>query len=241
MNSGSVLFLLVCISAIILGCSPTHQPGDPSLSSESDSSIIGNDDPATALASLEIFTRTLYPLIEQNCAGCHGVSQQPQFAGPTNEDSHNALISFGLIDFDNPDNSRIVQKIRGGHQSFPISLADDLSQAITDWASEIANNGGGNANLPPPPVLEATFTSIHALILVPKCLGCHNPGGEEPNIDYTDYQTSLQTGQITPGDPDDSDMYSECADGDMPLNGPMLSAAELAAIEQWIGDGAMNN
>ena len=192
----------------------------------------------TGILSVDEFGKTLYPLIQTNCANCHGVDQQPMFAITDVTDSHDYLIDTALVDLQNPSNSRVVTQVLSGHQNFAPALGEELETQIIAWADNIVAEGG---MLPEPPPLEATFTSIHNRILIPKCVGCHSPGGERSKEDYSDYQTTLQTGKVKPGDSNDSDMYKECADGEMPEDAPNLSNEELTVLRDWINAGALDN
>jgi len=213
-------------------CSPMHE----GLQSQS----FGSSAEAT-LQSAAIFESTLYPILQNNCAQCHGVSQVPQFAVVDPLASHNALFQFGLVDLTTPSNSRLVSKIVQGHQGFSLSLSTQIETAIQAWADGLLASDPSGGGLPQAPVLEATFSSIHALILVPKCVGCHSPTGTRKSEDYSDYQSTLQTGKIVPGNANASEAYQECVSGSMPENAPRLSDQELAAIRDWINAGAMNN
>ena len=230
----------------LIGCSAMHSGSDGSLTNNGLSSEGLTDIPGLGTVDLQeslgIFEATLYPLITQNCQGCHGASQVPRFAVSDSQVSHDTLINNGLVKLEDPASSRIVQKIAGVHNNFPVSLADDLLAAIESWADQlVAQNPGGTLPLPAPPALAATYSSIYALIIAPKCLACHNPNGIRPGQDFTDYQSLLASQTITPGDAQDSDFYTECEDGEMPQNAPMLSNLELEAIANWIDDGAMEN
>lgn len=195
-------------------------------------------------SSLEAFETTVFPIVSNNCGRCHGGSQAPQFAVNDPGASLEALIQYGLISELDPAGSRIVQKVRQGHQGFASTLADELQQAITQWAlklEELRQSGAVIEPPPAPPVLEATFSSIHKLILVPKCVGCHSPGGVRSKEDYSNYQTTISTGKVTKGLANDSAMYTECKSGEMPDKAPNLSSEELAVMRDWINNGALNN
>lgn len=164
------------------------------------------------LISIAAFEKTLFPLTQNTngCATCHGVSQQPLHSLANAADSHAIMIDFGLVDLVDPANSQIVVKIRNGHQAIPDTVADEMEIAIQDWADEIVAKGGtiGNSSK-----LEGTFSSIHTLVLQPKCLSCHDPNASPP--DLTDYLSTLNSGSVIPGDFANSTLYTECASGDI--------------------------
>ena len=90
------------------------------------------------------------------------------------------------------------------------------------------------------------YASIRQLILVPKCIGCHNEGSESPHgIDLTTYENILDQTLfppiITPGEPENSSLYLTIAEGKMPKKGPKLSDQEIQAVFDWIKNGAKEN
>jgi hypothetical protein len=90
----------------------------------------------------------------------------------------------------------------------------------------------------------ATFASLYVSIFVPACSGgaCHDPGSHD-GISFVSQMTGYESvhGLAKPGDAPDSKLYTVLASGRMPLNGPMLSPAQLAAITSWIDAGALND
>ena len=94
---------------------------------------------------------------------------------------------------------------------------------------------------PAPVGIEAKFSSIHSLVLVPKCVGCHNPNGIRSREDYSDFRSTITTGKVIPGNANGSEMYTECSSGSMPIGGSPLTADELTALRTWIDNGAQDN
>lgn len=185
--------------------------------------------------SIAIFQSTLYPVLRTHCGSCHGVGQVPQFAVQSVDTSHRNILP--LVNLSNAASSRIVSKIQAGHSGIASSVASILQTQITAWANELASAG----TQPPQILLEAKFSSIHALILVPKCVGCHNPAGKRPSENYSDYNSTLSTGKVRPNNANDSAMYTECASGKMPEDAPNLSPEELTVLRDWINSGALDN
>ena len=187
--------------------------------------------PATGNASVDLFATTVQPVLLTNCASCHGVNQQPLHSVANPTESHDRVINLGLVDLNTPANSRLVSKIQGGHQGIAQSVATDLTNQITAWVQ-----GGGGAAVTPV-VLEATFQSINALILQPKCATCHNPNGTRRQEDYSTYESTIATGKI------DGDFWDEIESDNMPRgrDAVPLNAAEKAAIRAWLDAGAPNN
>jgi len=111
-----------------------------------------------------------------------------------------------------------------------------------------AGGGGGD------PPIEATLDSIQENVFSAVCTNCHVGAGapqglrlEEGmshamlvNVPSTEAPSILR---VDPGNPDDSYLVHKIegtasVGGQMPLGGPELSAEQIAAIRQWITDGA---
>jgi len=103
--------------------------------------------------------------------------------------------------------------------------------------------------------LTADFASIQSHVFTPICTACH-AGAAAPQglrLDSTN-SYALLVGvpsnevptlmRVRPGDPDGSYIIRKleghaAVGAQMPLGGPYLDAATIAAIRQWISDGAM--
>ena len=191
----------------------------------------------TTAQSVEIYSKTLHPLVTAQCGRCHGVDQAPLFAVADAGTAHNSLINFGLVSLSNPASSRLVQKVQAGHQGFATALATDLQTQIKAWADQLAAVGGA---LPAPTVvLTATFSSISTLILAPKCASCHGATRASEGIRYDTYSNTLRT--VVPRNPAGSELYKSVLNGSMPEMAPPLTPQELQVINKWISDGALNN
>lgn len=85
-------------------------------------------------ASLTAFTNSVYQISRANCASCH-TAQVPAHASPDPLTAHDAALT--VVDFNTPANSRIVTKIRNGHQTINAatgaSLATQYEAAIVQW------------------------------------------------------------------------------------------------------------
>jgi len=76
----------------------------------------------------------------------------------------------------------------------------------------------------------ATFQSIEALTIGPKCLQCHQS--------LSTYAGVMQ--EVKAGDASQSSLYQQVSSGSMPKQSTKLSDAEIAAIYSWIQNGAQN-
>lgn len=90
------------------------------------------------------FQQTVYPLLRQNCAGCHGTSQSPLFASANYMTAYNEVISTGKVNFDSPSNSRLVQRLTSdSHNCWGGSCANSGALMLTkiqDWIAQGASS-----------------------------------------------------------------------------------------------------
>ena len=109
------------------------------------------------------YAETVHVLVKQHCIACHyeeGISQQqsPFFANPDANASYEAAKPRINIDF--PQNSRLVDRLRGGHQcwsgpSLCDSDANEMQAAITAFANAIN-----------PTVIDPVLVTSKALVLL---------------------------------------------------------------------------
>ena len=75
--------------------------------------------------------------------------------------------------------------------------------------------------------------------------GCHDQGSHKDGVILTDYTSIIKTGEIKPGDPNDSEFFETLSDDDDDLMPPPpydpLSSEQINLIRQWIEQGAKNN
>src|SRR5215467_1893141 len=114
--------------AVLAGCSSGGAPTveNPVTSAPPVSDYIG---PAAANADVQAFRINLWENIKANnrCGSCHGAGgQTPQFA--RNDDVNLAYqAANGVVNLTQPDQSRMVQKVGGGHNCWlaaPSACAD---------------------------------------------------------------------------------------------------------------------
>jgi len=76
--------------------------------------------------------------------------------------------------------------------------------------------------------------------------GCHDPATAQDGVILNNYQNIIQTGDIQPGDPDNSELYENLIETDPdkimppPPRSP-LTATQIALVRKWILQGALNN
>jgi hypothetical protein len=135
-----------------------------------------------------------------------------------------------------------------------------ISIALTaTWLCACAGSGegldeNGRPLDDPAAPLTAEFASLQARVLTPRCTGCHAGAAAPLGLRLTEdasyaalvnassvEQPALK--RVAPGNPDASYLVqkvngSAAVGGRMPLGGPPLRADEIAALRQWILDGA---
>lgn len=238
-----VLIVMGAGASILLfqNCAPTHLVGDPSFAGGGGlaSLIPGGGNGAS---SVQAFSATLKPVLTTSCGSCHGVSQSPKFAVSDSQLAHDTLVNSSLVDFNNPSNSRIVTKVRGGHNGISTNVSMEMENQINAWIAALsaAGGGAGGGGLPVATPLQAKFSSISEKILVPKCVGCHGPTRADEGVRYDTHAATLRT--VVPGNAASSRLHRECNTGTMPPDNSLrLTTEEVAIMAEWINAGALNN
>lgn len=157
--------------------------------------------PAPANADVQAFRINLWENIKASnrCGGCHNAGgQSPNFA--RNDDVNLAYqAAIALVELTQPDQSRLVTKVAGGHNCWLASNAacgDTLTVWIRNWAGSVAG-GGKTIELQEPPIKEVgdskTFpdsSSLYASTIWPlvrgegNCLRCHTPASATAQSPY---------------------------------------------------------
>lgn len=91
-----------------------------------------------ALTSVPAFQQSLYTITRNRCLSCHDNLQRPFHASGDVQIAHDAVTGSALVDFNNPVNSKIYQKVRGGHHCWSGNCTNDsnsISAQISNWKS----------------------------------------------------------------------------------------------------------
>jgi hypothetical protein len=102
---------------------------------------------------------------------------------------------------------------------------------------ELVVSSNGAQSLPTDP----TFQTVQARILEPHCLACHNSTVTNGDLNFSSYQTLLQSGAIVPGSPETSAFLIAILNGSMPQGGPLLSDTDAEIVREWIAAGALES
>jgi hypothetical protein len=88
---------------------------------------------------------------------------------------------------------------------------------------------------------QATYSQLASTVL-PLCIGCHSDQNASGQVSFSSYASTMDSaGTIVPYQPYQSQMFMMTSTGEMPKEGPSLSAVQLAQIYYWIAYGAPNN
>lgn len=161
--------------------------------------------PAPGTADVQAFRINLWDNIKASnrCGGCHNATgQTPRFA--RNDDVNLAYADAnGVVNLTQPDQSRMVVKVAGGHNCWLTSAqacGDILTTWIRNWAGSVAN-GGKKIQLVAPPEQDvgssksfpddvASFkATIWPLVTTAApagagCVRCHSPNAATPQSPF---------------------------------------------------------
>ncbi len=157
--------------------------------------------PAPGTADVQAFRINLWDNVKANnrCGGCHNATgQTPKFA--RNDDVNLAYAdATGIVNLTQPDQSRMVLKVAGGHNCWLTSnqaCGDILTTWIRNWAGSVAT-GGKKIQLVAPAVQEVgnsksfpTASGLFASTIWPlvrgqgNCVRCHASSAATPQSPF---------------------------------------------------------
>lgn len=82
----------------------------------------------------ESYTTTIQPIFKSNCVGCHGIGANPEL---TEANSYASLTSGNYLNLDSPEESLIIETLRGSHKGYTSSSNINL---ILSWIEAGAPN-----------------------------------------------------------------------------------------------------
>ena len=214
---------------------------------------------ATAVAATTIDALAGTATVHVNSTGVEDATEAHVHVAATGETNEEALLTLSQ-DAADPTHWFI--------EGEPVAAADRDSFDQNAWYVDIhtpANPGGElrgqvtpNPEEPPPPAAAVTLAELQTNVFSPRCASCHTgSGGSLPgsmNLSSaeasfaalvnvaSEEQPSLL--RVAPNDPDNSYLVHKIegrpgiVGGRMPLGGPFLDEATIAAVKSWIEGGA---
>lgn len=190
---------LVLVAALLQGCgagSGAETTENPVTSVPPTGS--GYDGPAPATADVQSFKLNVWDNLVpgSRCGNCHDSGQEPRFV--RSDDINLAYQAANtVVDLGDPGQSRLVTKVRGGHNCW---LADSnaCGDIIEGWVAAWSGEAAGSANevrLVAPPLRDpgsskafpespAGFTGTVYPLLATYCSGCHSESATFPQAPY---------------------------------------------------------
>ncbi len=90
--------------------------------------------PIPELPDTVSYSLDIQPIWDNKCVSCHSGSRDPDLRP---ENSYASLINGGYVDTDNPDDSELIKKLYGSHDS---RATEAEKQVILLWIEEGAKN-----------------------------------------------------------------------------------------------------
>ena len=88
------------------------------------------------MASQEAYKTSVWAVSRTSCIGCHTV-QNPPHAHPDYKEAHDVVLTQNLVNFTTPASSRLITKVRGGHNCGNATqcdaIANQFQAAIVEW------------------------------------------------------------------------------------------------------------
>ena len=187
------------------------------------------------------YTGTVFPILDQNCVSCH--------SGDTPE---------GGLDFTNyatvafvAENGALLGAIRHdeGFSNMPPvgeKLSDCDISKIEIWVRDttFTEPPGGIPCDPDTTYFQNTILPL----LQSSCAlsGCHDAATAQDGVILNNYANIMETGDVRPGRPGNSDLYEVITDDDPDKRMPPpprnpLTPEQIQSVFDWIMQGALNN
>ncbi len=156
--------------------------------------------PPPATADIQAFKINVWDNLRatNRCGSCHVAGgQAPQFV--RSDDINLAYAAANtVVNLASPRDSRMVQKVAGGHNCWlasPAACADILTTWISNWAGTAAGGGTSGITLTAPPLRDpgaskafpaspALFSTTVYPVVRQYCARCHAPAAASPQSPY---------------------------------------------------------
>lgn len=229
MNRYSKLFSSLAILMVLIYAGCKHEPDD----------FIPDPDPTPCDTVGITYNGTVYPVFQQFCISCHS-GAAPSGALDLANYSQVAVIA---------QNGALIGAIKHlqGYSPMPQGgnkLDDCRIRQIEIWIRDTTFN----TEPPPHPCdPDTVYFEMDVLpILMSSCAksGCHDATAQD-GVRLDSYAAVMGSNVVTPGNPDNSDLYEEIMEDDPdkimppPPNTP-LDAVQKEIIRKWIAQGAQN-
>jgi hypothetical protein len=195
---------LVAAFALLLAACSGGAPTTSNPTAQGGSTAASYTGPAPATADVQAFKVNLWQNINTSnrCGNCHKAGgQSPMFARPDDVNlAYNDAL--GVVDLAQPDQSRLVLKVAGGHNcwlSSPQACADILTTWIKNWAGGVSA-GATQVQLVPPVIKDVgsalqfpatananapdSFAQTVWPLLTQFCSRCHSSSAATPQTPY---------------------------------------------------------
>jgi mono/diheme cytochrome c family protein len=224
--SGIVLFLNACKHSPDEVIKPTPPPSDT----------------ITLCDSINVsFPGTVWPILQANCVGCHNSTSSENGNIDMNNYADIARIA---------SSGQLIGAIEHtyGHSAMPKNgnkLSVCSIAKIRRWIADTTFTPVDPGGIPCNP--DTVYFNMDLLpILISSCAksNCHDAASHKEGIILTDYNNVLQTGGISPFNPDGSKLYRKINDNGEDIMPPPpdspLSANQIQLVYKWISQGAKN-
>lgn len=189
-------------------------------------------------AAIVSFTKDVEPILERNCRSCHGETLQ---AGNLDLRTRDSALRGGAhgpaIVPANAEQSRLYRMVAGLEQpSMPMS-GDLTAQDVATLKAWIDQGARWD--------VAVSFAKDILPLFERSCRTCHGDTAQLSRFDLRTRESALRGGErgadIIPGSAEQSRLYRRVAGLEkpsMPAQGTPLTAAQIAAVRQWIDEGA---
>lgn len=205
---------------------------------------------ASANVSTELLAKVSYQMVkrevfDRSCISCHGNSGGVSLA--TYESAVSALDKIKASAIDNRQMPKVPEP----------ALDQNQLNILTAWIQVGGRRDPADGSFepppPPPPVLTPNFSSIHALILRPKCISCHRADSDSQanQTPFTTYDEIRNNPRyiVNPDNPEEGEslltavLRPGAAKAMPPASSGIspVSPEEVSIIEEWIRNGANND
>jgi cytochrome b subunit of formate dehydrogenase/mono/diheme cytochrome c family protein len=180
-----------------------------------------------SISSIHSWKSCIGMLLLTNCVNCHETRNITE----VDLRDYRSIIDSGLVVPGMPDESRLLIVLSDERHMDRYSTR--LFDTLYDWVSM----GALEVNMSPE--LEERYRNITwesdiRQMLTTNCVECHGSAAYH-DLDFRSYYSTIDSGAIVLGSPDESTMLIKIGEGGHP---GQFSSDELLMLHEWIGNGA---